>query len=151
LSFSNILQLSAQHSTQQITELPPQTGTNTRFVPKNPDAYARCINGLLAEAAARGVGSFFAPPSDPAWTDLASLAKETAQNPALKVATVYAFGKVAQRFLTKQVATRLAARVGSEFIPVVGQVAAAYMIGDAVWQGFSWYKDKVDNGACQAY
>jgi hypothetical protein len=138
-------------STVMVPGMPADSGANTPFVPQNPDAYSRCINGLLAQAVARGVGSFFAPPSDPAWTDLASVVKEGAQNPALKVATVYAVGKVAQRFLTKQVASKLAARVGSEFIPVIGQAAAAYMIGDAAWQGFSWYKSQVENGACQAY
>ena len=53
----------------------------------------------------------------------------------MRVAAVYAAGKIGQRLLTKQVAARLAARVESEFIPVVVKSRRAYMIGDGVWQG----------------
>jgi RHS repeat-associated protein len=85
---------------------PAKKVTDSPFVPKNSAAFDRCINSLLAQAVARGIGSFFAPPSDPAWTDLASIVKGAAQSPALKVATVYVAGEIAQRLLTKLVASR---------------------------------------------
>ena len=81
--------------------------------------------------------------------DVASIAKDTASSPAFKVAAVYTATSVAKKFLTKRVATRLAARVGSEFVPFVGQAATVYLVGQAVWEGFSWYKDQINGGACQ--
>jgi hypothetical protein len=132
--------------------VPANNGTKTPFVPKDEDAYQRCVNGLLLEATARGTASFFGlPPTDPAWGDLGALVKDTVKSPMVQVAAVYAGSKLARRFVTKQVASRFAAKIGSTFIPGVGEAAGVIVLGQSIWDGFSWYKSQIEGGACEAY
>jgi hypothetical protein len=115
------------------------------------DAQARCINGLLLEAGARAVASFIGLPldSNPSFADLAGVVKGAVGSPAFKVAAVYTATNIAKRLVTRRVAIRLAARVGSQFVPFVGQAAAVYLVGQAAWGGLSWYKDQIGAGACE--
>ena len=84
----------------------------------------------------------------PSLGDLAGLIKDTVNSPAFKVAAIYTATKVAKQIATKQVASRFAAKFGSTFIPGVGETAGAIIVGQAVWDGFSWYKDQIEGGAC---
>jgi hypothetical protein len=73
----------------------------------------QCVNGLLLQATVRGIASFVGlPPTEPPFGDLASLAKETVNSPAFKVAAVYAATNVAKRIMTKQVAVDLPRKLG---------------------------------------
>jgi hypothetical protein len=124
--------------------VPPKSGT------KQADERARCVNGLLLQATARGVASFVGlPPTEPSLGDLAGLVKDTVNSPPFKVAAIYTATKIAKQVATKQVASRFAAKIGSTFVPGVGELAGAIIVGQAVWDGFSWYKDQIEGGACE--
>jgi RHS repeat-associated protein len=139
---------------QQATTTPPRS---TALAPGKPadnraekeNARMQCVNGLLLQATLRGAASFVGlPPAEPSFGDLASLVKNTTNSPAFEVAAVYTATNVAKRVMTKQVASRFAAKVGSTFIPGVGEVAGAIIVGQGVWDGFSWYKEQIDEGVC---
>lgn len=107
------------------------------------------MNGLLLQATVRGVASFVGlPPTEPSLGDLAGVVKDTVNSPAFKVAAIYTATKIARQIATKQVASRFAAKFGSTFIPGVGEAAGAIIVGQAVWDGFSWYNDQIEGGAC---
>ena len=111
------------------------------------DAQHRCVNGVIISAAVHGVASALgvgAPGSDPAG-DLASAAKDAAENPMIRASAGILAAQLGNALLSRAGAMRLAALVSENLVLGIGWIAGGYLAYSAVKDAANYYKENIES------
>ncbi len=142
-----------------ITEVPNRGGALggggdlSRSNPRDPNAYGRCSDSLLGQAAIRGLADFFGVPPNALddlnlKSDTASILKEVAADKQSAVALAYGVSRLLAYFTTERGEIRLAANLSGKALPWVGWGATAYLAYSGTKTAVSWYEEQLAKGAC---